>query len=108
MRSSALSGRSRPGRRASPPRTRSLASPVSSSPERSTRSWRRTSPSPTLLLTGEQSPDFLKTDIATLADVLPDARVLVLEAQQHVADVLVPEVFAGHLLAFLRDLPAFE
>jgi pimeloyl-ACP methyl ester carboxylesterase len=58
---------------------------------------------PTLLLTGEQSPDFLKTDIATLADVLPDARVLVLEGQQHVADVLVPEVFAAHLLAFLRD-----
>jgi pimeloyl-ACP methyl ester carboxylesterase len=63
---------------------------------------------PTVLLTGEHSPDFLKTDIATLADVLPDARVLVLKGQQHVADVLVPEVFAGHLLAFLRDLPASE
>jgi pimeloyl-ACP methyl ester carboxylesterase len=46
MRSSALSGRNRPGRRASRPRTRSLASPVSSSPERSTPSWRRPSPSP--------------------------------------------------------------
>jgi pimeloyl-ACP methyl ester carboxylesterase len=63
---------------------------------------------PTLLLTGEQSPDFLKTDIATLSDVLPDARVLVLDGQQHVADVLAPEVFARHLLAFLRDRPASE
>jgi pimeloyl-ACP methyl ester carboxylesterase len=63
---------------------------------------------PTLLLTGEQSPDFLKTDIATLSDVLPDARVLVLEGQQHVADVVAPEVFARHLLAFLRDRPASE
>jgi hypothetical protein len=60
------------------------------------------------LLTGEQSPEFLKTDIATLSDVLPDARVLVLEGQQHVADVLAPEVFAGLLLAFLRDRPASE
>jgi len=58
---------------------------------------------PTLLLSGENSPDFLKTDIETLADVLPNARVLVLEGQQHVADVLVPEIFAEHLLAFLRD-----
>jgi pimeloyl-ACP methyl ester carboxylesterase len=60
---------------------------------------------PTLLLTGENSPEFLKTDIETLQDVLPEARVLVLEGQQHVADVLAPEVFAGHLLAFLRDQP---
>ena len=63
---------------------------------------------PTLLLTGDQSPDFLKSDNATLANVLPDARVLVLEGQQHVADVLAPEVFAEHLLAFLRDLPTSE
>lgn len=58
---------------------------------------------PTLLLTGEDSPDFLRADIRTLATALPDARIVVLEGQEHVADVLVPEVFAEHLLAFLRD-----
>jgi hypothetical protein len=58
---------------------------------------------PTLLVTGEDSPDFLKADIATLANLLPNARVLVLEGQQHVADVLVPDLFAKHLVAFLRD-----
>jgi pimeloyl-ACP methyl ester carboxylesterase len=57
---------------------------------------------PMLLLTGENSPDFLRRDIEMLANALPDARVLVLEGQQHVADVLIPEVFAEHLLAFLR------
>ena len=31
------------------------------------------------------------------------ARVLVLEEQGHVADVIAPETFAGYLLAFLRE-----
>ena len=57
---------------------------------------------PTLLITGEESPEFLRNDIETLKNVLPDARALILEGQQHVADVLVPEVFAMHMLAFLR------
>jgi len=58
---------------------------------------------PTLLLTGENSPDPAKLDIETVAAALPDARIIVLEGQQHVADVLVPEVFAKHVVAFLRD-----
>jgi pimeloyl-ACP methyl ester carboxylesterase len=58
---------------------------------------------PTLLLTGEDSPEFLRTDIATLVAALPNARVLVLQGQEHVADVLVPDHFSEHLLAFLRD-----
>jgi hypothetical protein len=33
-----------------------------------------------------------------VAAALPDARIVVLEGQEHVADVLVPEVFAEHLL----------
>jgi pimeloyl-ACP methyl ester carboxylesterase len=57
---------------------------------------------PTLLVTGSDSPDPSKADIETVAAALPDARILVIEGQQHVADVLVPEVFAEHLLAFLR------
>jgi pimeloyl-ACP methyl ester carboxylesterase len=60
---------------------------------------------PTLLLTGEHSPDPAKADIEAVAVALPDARIVVLEGQEHVADVLVPEVFAQHLLGFLRDQP---
>jgi hypothetical protein len=38
-----------------------------------------------------------------VAAALTDARIVVIAGQQHVADIMVPEVFAGHLLAFLRD-----
>jgi pimeloyl-ACP methyl ester carboxylesterase len=58
---------------------------------------------PVLLLTGENSSDPAKADIEAVAAALPDARIVVIEGQEHVADVLVPEVFAGHVLAFLRD-----
>jgi hypothetical protein len=37
-----------------------------------------------------------------VAAALPDARVVALEGQQHVADILDPEGFAGHLVGFLR------
>jgi pimeloyl-ACP methyl ester carboxylesterase len=57
---------------------------------------------PTLMLTGSDSGDPSTADIDTVAAALPDARIVVLEGQQHVADILVPEVFAGHVLAFLR------
>jgi pimeloyl-ACP methyl ester carboxylesterase len=58
---------------------------------------------PVLLLTGEHSSDPSKADIEAVAAALPDARIVVLEGQEHVADVLDPEVFASHLLVFLRD-----
>jgi pimeloyl-ACP methyl ester carboxylesterase len=58
---------------------------------------------PVLLLTGEHSSDPSKADIEAVAAALPDARIVVLEGQEHVADVLVPEVFAEHVLAFLQD-----
>ncbi len=58
---------------------------------------------PTLLLTGAESGDPSKADIETVAAALPEARIGVLEGQQHVADILAPEVVAHHLLAFLRD-----
>ena len=60
---------------------------------------------PVLLLTGEHSADASKADIEAVAAALPDARIVVIEGQEHVADVLVPQVFAGHLLGFLRDHP---
>jgi pimeloyl-ACP methyl ester carboxylesterase len=58
---------------------------------------------PVLLLTGETSSDPSKADIEAVAAALPDARIVVLEDQEHVADVLVPKIFAEHVLAFLRD-----
>ena len=58
---------------------------------------------PVLLLTGEHSSDVSKADIEAVAAALPDTRIVVLEGQEHVADVLVPEVFAEHVLGFLRD-----
>jgi pimeloyl-ACP methyl ester carboxylesterase len=58
---------------------------------------------PVMLLTGEESTDPARAQIEAVAKALPDARVLELKGQGHVADVLEPEVFAGHLLAFLND-----
>jgi pimeloyl-ACP methyl ester carboxylesterase len=58
---------------------------------------------PTLLLTGSDSHDPSTAGIEAVAGALPDARIVVLEGQEHVADVLVPEVFTQHVLAFLRD-----
>jgi pimeloyl-ACP methyl ester carboxylesterase len=61
---------------------------------------------PTLLLTGSDSRDPFAPDVETVAAALPDARIVVLEGQQHVADILVPELVAGHLAAFLRGRPS--
>ena len=58
---------------------------------------------PVLLLVGADTPDELKDDPETVAASLPDARIAVLEGQQHLADVLAPEYFAERVLAFLRD-----
>jgi pimeloyl-ACP methyl ester carboxylesterase len=58
---------------------------------------------PVLVLTGSDSSDEIKDDPETVAAALPDARIVVIEGQQHLADVLVPEVFARHVLGFLRD-----
>jgi pimeloyl-ACP methyl ester carboxylesterase len=58
---------------------------------------------PTLLLAGGDSPEFLKAGIDTVAASLPDARIVVIEGQQHIAIDLVPALFADHVLAFLRD-----
>jgi pimeloyl-ACP methyl ester carboxylesterase len=57
---------------------------------------------PTLLLTGSDSRDPFAADVETVAAALPDARIAVLEGQQHVGDILAPEVVAGHLATFLR------
>jgi pimeloyl-ACP methyl ester carboxylesterase len=56
---------------------------------------------PTLLLTGSESRDPFAAEVGAVAAALPDARVVVLEGHQHVADILDPERFAAHLVAFL-------
>jgi pimeloyl-ACP methyl ester carboxylesterase len=58
---------------------------------------------PVLLLTGENSSDPSKADIETVAAALPDARIKVLEGQEHVADILVPKIFSEYVMAFLRE-----
>lgn len=57
---------------------------------------------PVLLLVGGDSPDSVQAGYPIVAAGLPDARVVVIEGQQHIAMDLVPEVFARHLLGFLR------
>lgn len=58
---------------------------------------------PTLLLLGGDSPEGTTTSTQVLASTLPDARVTVLEGQQHIAMDLVPEVVAERMLAFFAD-----
>jgi pimeloyl-ACP methyl ester carboxylesterase len=55
---------------------------------------------PTLLLTGSASPTW-GAEVETVAAALPDAQIVTLEGQGHVADLLAPELVAGPLLAFL-------
>jgi hypothetical protein len=54
------------------------------------------------MLTGADSSDPSTVDIDAVAAALPDARIVVLEGQQHVADVLAPELFANRVVTFLR------
>jgi pimeloyl-ACP methyl ester carboxylesterase len=60
---------------------------------------------PVLLLAGTDTPDELRDDPETVAAALPDARIAYLEGQQHIADVLAPELFAERVLEFLRGRP---
>jgi pimeloyl-ACP methyl ester carboxylesterase len=55
---------------------------------------------PTLLLVGTDSPAW-GPEAETVASALPDARIVHLEGQGHIADLLAPQLVAGPLLAFL-------
>ena len=57
---------------------------------------------PTLLLTGTRSPDWYP-EAPTVAAAVPDARLVELPEQGHAADVVAPELIAGHLLSFLAE-----
>jgi pimeloyl-ACP methyl ester carboxylesterase len=60
---------------------------------------------PVLLLAGDDTPNELRDDLETVAAALPDARIAYLEGQQHIADVLAPELFSERVLEFLREGP---
>lgn len=57
---------------------------------------------PVLVLTGAESPAEIKDDPDAVVAALPDARLVAIQGQQHLADVLVPDVFAEHVVSFLR------
>jgi pimeloyl-ACP methyl ester carboxylesterase len=56
---------------------------------------------PTLLLTGGESPEFMRRATEALNSTLPDSRIIVLPGQQHVAMDLAPELFAREVVGFL-------
>jgi pimeloyl-ACP methyl ester carboxylesterase len=58
---------------------------------------------PVLLITGADSRDPSRAGAEAVRALLPDARLLVLQGQEHVADVMIPQDFATHLLRFLHD-----
>jgi pimeloyl-ACP methyl ester carboxylesterase len=57
---------------------------------------------PVLLITGENSVDASHPHVEAVAAALPDARIAVLKGQEHVADVLDPELFAARVVPFLK------
>jgi pimeloyl-ACP methyl ester carboxylesterase len=57
---------------------------------------------PTLLLVGTESPAW-SPEAQTVVAALPDARIVHLEGQGHIADLLAPEAVAQALLPFLLD-----
>lgn len=62
----------------------------------------RTISAPVLLVTGENSADPAKPYAEAVARALPNARIVVIDGQEHVADVLDPEFFATRMLPFLQ------
>lgn len=58
---------------------------------------------PTLLLLGGESPAFFRAAISTLEASLPNARVEILEGQQHIAMDTAPAAFVRAVVAFLTD-----
>lgn len=56
---------------------------------------------PTLLLLGGASPDLVAEPTRRLVRALPDARIAVIEGQQHVAMDTVPDLFTDLVLGFL-------
>jgi pimeloyl-ACP methyl ester carboxylesterase len=56
---------------------------------------------PTLLLVGEDSPPRELENATSIAEALPDARVVALKGQQHTAMYTAPEIFVSEIVRFL-------
>jgi pimeloyl-ACP methyl ester carboxylesterase len=59
--------------------------------------------SPTLLLSGGESPPQYKGAVEALNDVLPNSRIAVFDGHAHVAHYTAPELFTDEVLAFIRE-----
>jgi pimeloyl-ACP methyl ester carboxylesterase len=57
---------------------------------------------PTLLLTGADSPHFLRAAVDAAAAALPASRVVVMPGQQHIAIDTAPQLFVREVLNFLE------
>lgn len=58
---------------------------------------------PTLLLVGSDSPPRELENAKGVADALPDARVVLLQGQQHAAMYTAPEAFVSEVVRFLEE-----
>ena len=58
---------------------------------------------PTLLLTGGESPPISKASVDAVNAALPNSRILVMPGQQHIADQTAPELFLREVLGFLKE-----
>jgi pimeloyl-ACP methyl ester carboxylesterase len=58
---------------------------------------------PTLLLLGGDSPQFLKEATETVDKALPNSRIAVMPGQQHIAMVSAPDLFVSELIRFLLE-----
>ena len=56
---------------------------------------------PTLLLQGGDSPQFLKRATETIQRALPNSRIAIMPGQQHIAMYTAPGIFLQNVLAFL-------
>jgi pimeloyl-ACP methyl ester carboxylesterase len=57
----------------------------------------------TLLLSGGDSPQFLKTITEAVYAALPNSRVAVMPGQQHLAMLTAPDLFLREVMAFLAE-----
>lgn len=58
---------------------------------------------PTLLLSGSESPSQYKDAVDTLNNVLPNSRIAVFDGHAHVAHYTAPERFTDEVLTFIRE-----
>jgi pimeloyl-ACP methyl ester carboxylesterase len=57
---------------------------------------------PTLLLLGSESPSYAREGTAAIAAALPNARIMRMDGQGHVAMLTAPELFANEVIRFLE------